>query len=216
MTRWIGSTSTPCTSRTCSTSATQSARSASSSNSAARRRSSSPPISKNTASRSAAPPATPSTGPRTAAALPSCLSELGLRQPPGRMVTSAEEAAAAADELGFPVLVRPSYVLGGRAMEIVYGHDQLAEYLQRAAAVDPERPVLLDHFLERAVEVDVDAVADGEQGGDLRHPRTHRRGRGPLGRFGCSHAAGESAARDAGRAPPPGPPSGPRPRSARI
>ncbi len=91
------------------------------------------------------------------------LSDLGLRQPPGRMVTSAEEAAAAADELGFPVLVRPSYVLGGRAMEIVYGHDQLAEYLQRAAAVDPERPVLLDHFLERAVEVDVDAVADGER-----------------------------------------------------
>jgi carbamoyl-phosphate synthase large subunit len=91
------------------------------------------------------------------------LEELGLRQPPGRMVTSAVEAAAAADELGFPVLVRPSYVLGGRAMEIVYGHDQLEGYLQRAAAVDPERPVLLDHFLERAVEVDVDAVADGER-----------------------------------------------------
>ncbi len=91
------------------------------------------------------------------------LSELGLSQPPGRMVTSVREAAAAADELGFPVLVRPSYVLGGRAMEIVYGHDQLAEYLRRAAAVDPERPVLLDHFLERAVEVDVDAVADGDR-----------------------------------------------------
>jgi carbamoyl-phosphate synthase large subunit len=91
------------------------------------------------------------------------ISELGLRQPPGRMVTSEEDAAAAADELGFPVLVRPSYVLGGRAMEIVYGHDQLAGYLRRAAAVDPARPVLLDHFLERAVEVDVDAVADGER-----------------------------------------------------
>ncbi len=91
------------------------------------------------------------------------LSELGLSQPPGRMVTSVEEAAAAAEELGFPVLVRPSYVLGGRAMEIVYGHDQLAEYLRRAAAIDPDRPVLLDHFLERAVEVDVDAVADGDR-----------------------------------------------------
>ncbi len=91
------------------------------------------------------------------------LERLGLTQPPGRMVTSAEEAARAADALGFPVLVRPSYVLGGRAMEIVYGHDQLAGYLRRAAAIDPQRPVLLDHFLERAVEVDVDAVADGER-----------------------------------------------------
>ncbi|MGD9252631.1 MAG: carbamoyl-phosphate synthase large subunit [Holophagae bacterium] len=91
------------------------------------------------------------------------LESLGLKQPPGRMVTSAGEAAAAADELGFPVLVRPSYVLGGRAMEIVYGHDQLAGYLNRAAEVDPDRPVLIDHFLERAIEVDVDAVADGER-----------------------------------------------------
>jgi len=91
------------------------------------------------------------------------ISELGLRQPPGRMVTSEQEAAAAADELGFPVLVRPSYVLGGRAMEIVYSHDQLSGYLKKAAAIDPDRPVLLDRFLERAVEVDVDAVADGER-----------------------------------------------------
>jgi carbamoyl-phosphate synthase large subunit len=91
------------------------------------------------------------------------LAELGLRQPPGRMVTSAEEATAAAAELGYPVLVRPSYVLGGRAMEIVYGDDELIEYLARAAEVDPTRPVLLDRFLERAVEVDVDAVADGDR-----------------------------------------------------
>ncbi|MCU0302906.1 MAG: carbamoyl-phosphate synthase large subunit [Thermoanaerobaculales bacterium] len=91
------------------------------------------------------------------------LSELGLRQPPGRMVTSTAEAEAAGEELGYPLLVRPSYVLGGRAMEIVYGPDELAEYLERAAAVDPDRPVLLDHFLEQASEVDVDAVADGER-----------------------------------------------------
>ncbi len=91
------------------------------------------------------------------------LRDLGLRQPPGRMISSADQAEAAGEELGYPLLVRPSYVLGGRAMEIVYGPDELAEYLERAAAVDPDRPVLLDHFLEQASEVDVDAVADGER-----------------------------------------------------
>jgi carbamoyl-phosphate synthase large subunit len=89
--------------------------------------------------------------------------ELGLRQPPGHMVVSVDEARAAADRLGFPVLVRPSYVLGGRAMEVVYDQEHLADYLRRATAVDPSRPVLVDHYLERAVEVDVDAVADGER-----------------------------------------------------
>jgi len=91
------------------------------------------------------------------------LRELGLRQPPGRMISSADEAEAAGEALGYPLLVRPSYVLGGRAMEIVYGPDELSRYLERAAAVDPDRPVLLDHFLEQASEVDVDAVADGER-----------------------------------------------------
>ncbi len=88
---------------------------------------------------------------------------LGLEQPPGAMVTSGTEAIDAAAHLGYPVLVRPSYVLGGRAMEIVYDDEHLLEYLERAAAVDPNRPVLLDHFLERALEVDVDAVCDGER-----------------------------------------------------
>ncbi len=91
------------------------------------------------------------------------LDSLGLRQPPGAMVSSPAQALDAAEEIGYPLLVRPSYVLGGRAMEVVYGDDQLLEYLGRAAAVDPERPVLLDHFLERAIEVDVDAVCDGRQ-----------------------------------------------------
>jgi len=91
------------------------------------------------------------------------LEQLKLTQPPGRMVISRDEAVAAARELGYPVLVRPSYVLGGRAMEIVYDDADLSDYLERAAAVDPERPVLVDRFLERAVEVDVDAVADGER-----------------------------------------------------
>ncbi len=91
------------------------------------------------------------------------LQGLGLEQPPGAMVISAGEALQAAETLGYPLLVRPSYVLGGRAMEVVYDDDQLLEYLEKAAALDPERPVLLDHFLERAIEVDVDAVADGER-----------------------------------------------------
>ena len=91
------------------------------------------------------------------------IEELRLAQPPGRMVTSTEEALAAAGELGYPVLVRPSYVLGGRAMEIVFSDEGLEAYLRRATEVDPDRPVLVDRFLERAVEVDVDAVADGER-----------------------------------------------------
>ncbi|MCG6961863.1 MAG: carbamoyl-phosphate synthase large subunit [Acidobacteria bacterium] len=91
------------------------------------------------------------------------IESLHLRQPPGRMVTSRQEALEATAELGYPVLVRPSYVLGGRAMEIVFSDEDLTDYLERAAAVDPERPVLVDRFLEHAFEVDVDAVADGER-----------------------------------------------------
>jgi len=91
------------------------------------------------------------------------LAGLRLDQPPGRVVTSTADALAVAAELGYPVLVRPSYVLGGRAMEIVYADEDLVDYLERAAAVDPDRPVLVDRYLERAVEVDVDAVADGRR-----------------------------------------------------
>jgi len=91
------------------------------------------------------------------------LARLRLAQPPGRVVTSTADALEVAAELGYPVLVRPSYVLGGRAMEIVYADEDLTDYLERAAAVDPGRPVLVDRYLERAVEVDVDAVADGRR-----------------------------------------------------
>jgi len=91
------------------------------------------------------------------------IARLGLSHPPGATVTSLPEAERVAAEIGYPVLVRPSYVLGGRGMEIVYGPEELAEFLEAAAAVDPSRPVLLDRFLERAIEVDVDAVADGER-----------------------------------------------------
>ena len=85
---------------------------------------------------------------------------------------SYEEAKGIADSIGYPVLVRPSYVLGGRAMEIVYDDEQLAEYMVEAAQVSPEHPILIDRFLEDAVEVDVDAVSDGSDvyiGGVMEH-----------------------------------------------
>jgi carbamoyl-phosphate synthase large subunit len=91
------------------------------------------------------------------------LEELGLKSPPYATASSPEEALTAADEVGYPLLVRPSYVLGGRAMEICYSRDGLARYLERTA--DGERPegdIFLDRFLEDAIEVDVDALCDGE------------------------------------------------------
>ena len=91
------------------------------------------------------------------------LEKLGLRQPPNGTATDENGAVAIAQRLGWPVLVRPSFVLGGRAMEIIYDEDNLRRYMrQQAAQVTPERPVLVDRFLEDAVEVDVDCIADGE------------------------------------------------------
>lgn len=95
-----------------------------------------------------------------------------LLQPANRTVRSAAEATAKAAEIGYPLVVRPSYVLGGRAMEIVYNDDDLNNYMQAAVAVSNESPVLLDHFLESAIEVDVDAIFDGERvliGGIMEH-----------------------------------------------
>ncbi|MBP1620112.1 MAG: Carbamoyl-phosphate synthase large chain, partial [Acidobacteria bacterium] len=89
------------------------------------------------------------------------LQRLGLRQPPGETVFSLPDAKAAAGRLGYPVLVRPSYVLGGRGMEVVFGERELAAYWRREVVATPEHPVLIDRFLERAVEIDVDALADG-------------------------------------------------------
>jgi len=90
------------------------------------------------------------------------LDRLGLRQTPSGSAVSEEEAVAIADRLGYPVLVRPSFVLGGRAMELVYHPEDLSRYMQSAIQVSPERPVLVDRFLEDAIEVDVDCIADGE------------------------------------------------------
>ncbi len=91
------------------------------------------------------------------------VNELGLKQPPNRLARSTEEAVKGADEIGFPLVVRPSYVLGGRAMEIVYNETDLKFYMENAVSVSNDAPVLLDRFLDDAVEVDVDAICDGEQ-----------------------------------------------------
>lgn len=92
----------------------------------------------------------------------SVLGKLRLKAPPYGTVRSAEEAPAVAERIGYPVLVRPSYVLGGRAMEIVYDEESLKCYLETAVRASPEYPVLIDRFLEHATELDVDAVCDGE------------------------------------------------------
>lgn len=100
------------------------------------------------------------------------LTRLGIDCPPWGTATTEDQAVAIANRIGYPVLVRPSYVLGGRAMQICYREDSLRTYMQMAIAQDPSRSVLIDHFLENAHEFDVDAVADGETaviGGVMQH-----------------------------------------------
>ena len=100
------------------------------------------------------------------------LDDLGIPAAPYGTATSVEEAIEVARRLGFPVLVRPSYVLGGRAMTIAYDEETVRRYMQEAALFAPDRPVLVDRFLEDAIEVDVDAVSDGEDvliGGIMEH-----------------------------------------------
>ncbi len=100
------------------------------------------------------------------------LSKLGLQQPPNGIALSVADAVRIAGRLGYPVLVRPSYVLGGRAMEIVYEEDSLRRYMERALEAAPERTILVDKFIDDAVELDVDAICDGEQvviGGIMEH-----------------------------------------------
>src|SRR6059058_202270 len=100
------------------------------------------------------------------------LDELGIPQAPGVMAASLEEAVAGAAKIGYPVLVRPSYVLGGRAMVIAYDEETVVRYMKEAVEYSQDRPVLIDHFLEDAIEVDVDALADGEDvviGGIMQH-----------------------------------------------
>ncbi|RZJ13358.1 MAG: carbamoyl-phosphate synthase large subunit [Rubrivivax sp.] len=100
------------------------------------------------------------------------LHELGLKQPPNRTARTEDQAVTLANEIGYPLVVRPSYVLGGRAMEIVHGDKDLERYMREAVRVSEKSPVLLDHFLQDAVEVDVDCISDGVDtmiGGIMEH-----------------------------------------------
>ncbi|NUZ07756.1 carbamoyl-phosphate synthase large subunit [Piscinibacter koreensis] len=100
------------------------------------------------------------------------LNELGLRQPPNRTARTEDQALELAHEIGYPLVVRPSYVLGGRAMEIVHGDKDLERYMRDAVRVSEKSPVLLDRFLDDAIEVDVDCVSDGSEvmiGGIMEH-----------------------------------------------
>ena len=100
------------------------------------------------------------------------LQKLGLRQPPNRTATSVEQAIVLAEEVGYPLVVRPSYVLGGRAMDVVHGAQELRRYMRDAVKVSNDSPVLLDRFLDHAIEVDVDAICDGTEvliGGIMEH-----------------------------------------------
>ena len=90
------------------------------------------------------------------------IEKLALRQPPNRIVKNQDEAHVAAEEIGFPLVVRPSYVLGGRAMEIVFDQEELKTYMREAVFVSEDSPILLDRFLDQAIEVDIDAVSDGK------------------------------------------------------
>jgi Carbamoylphosphate synthase large subunit (split gene in MJ) len=100
------------------------------------------------------------------------MDDLGIAQPEGGTATSENEALELAHDIGYPVLVRPSYVLGGRAMRVVHDDAQLKHYIEEAVRVSPDKPILIDEFLSDAVELDVDAVADGEDvliGGIMEH-----------------------------------------------
>ena len=130
------------------------------------------------------------------------LAEAGLLAPAHGTATSFDEAKAIADEIGYPVLVRPSYVLGGRGMEIVYDDATLRDYIGRATDISPEHPVLVDRFLDDAIEIDVDALVRRDRRGvPRRHHGAHRGGRHPLRRLGLRAAADHAGRGRRGQGP---------------
>ena len=117
------------------------------------------------------------------------LHRLKLRQPPNRTARTEAAAIGAADEIGYPLVVRPSYVLGGRAMEVVHDRRDLERYMREAVKVSNDSPVLLDRFLNDAIEVDVDALVRRRERRDRRHHGAHRAGGRAFGRLRVLAAA---------------------------
>ena len=115
--------------------------------------------------------------------------KLGLRQPPNGIARTMEEARREAEKIGYPILVRPSFVLGGRAMEICYDAAQLERFVAEAFVVADGQPVLIDSFLEGATEVDVDCISDGRDVDRARHHGAHRGSRHSFGRLGVCDSA---------------------------
>ena len=124
------------------------------------------------------------------------LHRLEIAQPINAIARSRDEAFAGAHAVGYPIVIRPSYVLGGRAMEIIHDEEQLARYVREAVRVSGDTPVLIDQYLNRATEVDVDAICDGTDVFVAGGHGAHRGGRGALGRLGLFAAALLAAARD--------------------
>ena len=143
---------------------------------------SSPPSCRRRGCRSSAPRPTASTSPRTASGSPSWSRSSGLKQPANGIARSRDEALQVAERIGYPVLLRPSYVLGGRGMEVVDGPQQLDHYIATAVAVSGISPVLIDRYLRDAIEVDVDAICDGTDVAVARRAPAYRGSRGPFGR----------------------------------
>ena len=117
------------------------------------------------------------------------LHKLGLRQPPNGIARTMDEARREAEKIGYPLLVRPSFVLGGRAMEICYDTAQMERFVAEAFIAAEGQPVLIDRFLEGATEVDVDCISDGTTVDRAGHHGAHRGGGRPLGRFGLRDSA---------------------------